>query len=312
MQQENKNVASLLYELLKNVTSIGFRFMIIIPLRCNLCADGCILPKVIMNSPIKLLLLLMIYNIKKSFRVKYLSSCLLLFLCLVFTNTLLAQQTQEDVVYLKNGSIIHGTIIENVIGVSIKIQTADRSIWVFKMDEIEKITKEDKPASSTSIPDEKSQNLSNTKGYYNVSTAGLILVDYDIAGTATMVNGYKWSPFFSTGAMISFDAYGENLYAPLGLDVRGEILRAPVTPYWYAQAGFPIISPANTEWETYKPGMMYQTGAGVLFMVSKTLGLVAEAGYKVQRLHYESSGWGGSTKQDIKMRNIAFKVGLQF
>lgn len=47
-----------------------------------------------------------------------------------------------DVVYLKNGSIVRGTIIEQVPGVSLKIQTADGSVFFYKMEEIEKITKE--------------------------------------------------------------------------------------------------------------------------------------------------------------------------
>lgn len=47
-----------------------------------------------------------------------------------------------DVVYLKNGSIIRGIIIEQVPNVSIKIQTADGSVFFYKMEEVEKITKE--------------------------------------------------------------------------------------------------------------------------------------------------------------------------
>jgi len=47
-----------------------------------------------------------------------------------------------DVVYLKNGGVIKGMIIEQVPNVQVKIQTKDGSIFVHKMDEIEKITKE--------------------------------------------------------------------------------------------------------------------------------------------------------------------------
>ena len=47
-----------------------------------------------------------------------------------------------DVVQLKNGSIIKGTIIEQVPDSQIKIKTKDENIFVYKMDEIEKITKE--------------------------------------------------------------------------------------------------------------------------------------------------------------------------
>lgn len=47
-----------------------------------------------------------------------------------------------DIVYLKNGSIIRGIVIEQIPNVSIKIQTKDGSIFVYKMEEVEKITKE--------------------------------------------------------------------------------------------------------------------------------------------------------------------------
>ena len=48
----------------------------------------------------------------------------------------------QDVVYLKNGSIIRGLIIEQIPNVSLKIQTVDGSVFVYKIDEIEKMTKE--------------------------------------------------------------------------------------------------------------------------------------------------------------------------
>jgi len=47
-----------------------------------------------------------------------------------------------DVVYLKNGSILKGMIIEQVPNVSLKIQTNGGSIFVYKMEDVEKMTKE--------------------------------------------------------------------------------------------------------------------------------------------------------------------------
>lgn len=54
----------------------------------------------------------------------------------------LSAQTLNECVYLKNGSVIKGIIIEQVPNVSLKIQTADGSIFVYEMDQVEKITKE--------------------------------------------------------------------------------------------------------------------------------------------------------------------------
>ena len=81
----------------------------------------------------------------------------------IVSGHLLAQDMQ-DVVYLKNGSIIHGTIIEQVPGVSIKIKTADGNTYVYKMEEISKTTKEEV------TEDEEKQTtdtkVKRTKGFF--------------------------------------------------------------------------------------------------------------------------------------------------
>ncbi len=67
----------------------------------------------------------------------------ILVMCLtafVMTSTAFAQQ-MEDVVHLKNGGLIRGTIIEQIPGESLKIQTRDGNIFVYMMDEIAKMSK---------------------------------------------------------------------------------------------------------------------------------------------------------------------------
>ncbi len=48
----------------------------------------------------------------------------------------------EEVVYLKNGSIYRGVIVEEIPGKSIKLLTRDQNIIAFQLDEVEKLTKE--------------------------------------------------------------------------------------------------------------------------------------------------------------------------
>lgn len=69
---------------------------------------------------------------------------LLTCLMALMTSPALAQQIQqmEDVVHLKNGGLIRGTIIEQIPGESLKIQTRDGNVFVYTMDEIAKISKE--------------------------------------------------------------------------------------------------------------------------------------------------------------------------
>ena len=60
----------------------------------------------------------------------------------ILTATVLLAQNLQDVVYLRNGSIIRGTIIEQVPNESLTIETADRSLFVFAIDEVERISRE--------------------------------------------------------------------------------------------------------------------------------------------------------------------------
>ncbi len=66
---------------------------------------------------------------------------LFLFAALALSVGTFAQNMQETV-YLKNGSIIRGIIIEQVPAQSLKIRTKDGNIFVFAMSDVEKISKE--------------------------------------------------------------------------------------------------------------------------------------------------------------------------
>jgi hypothetical protein len=64
--------------------------------------------------------------------------------CLSIPRSILAQvPSMQDVIYLSNGSVIRGQIIEQVPNESLKIKTADGSTFAFKMSEVIKITKEE-------------------------------------------------------------------------------------------------------------------------------------------------------------------------
>lgn len=51
-------------------------------------------------------------------------------------------QNLKECVYLKNGSIIKGTILEQVPDGNIKIRTSDGSVFVYEFDQVEKITRD--------------------------------------------------------------------------------------------------------------------------------------------------------------------------
>ena len=64
---------------------------------------------------------------------------------LVLLGSTVWAQEKTDVIYLKNGDVRKGTIIENVPNDYVKIETSDGSIFTVKYADIQKMTKEAKP-----------------------------------------------------------------------------------------------------------------------------------------------------------------------
>jgi len=73
----------------------------------------------------------------------------------------LKAQSNQEVVYLKNGSVIHGIILEQVPDKTIKIKTSDGSIFVYQMSDVDKISMEEVKQTLSS-----SSSSSSSEGYY--------------------------------------------------------------------------------------------------------------------------------------------------
>jgi hypothetical protein len=170
---------------------------------------------------------------------------LFLFLC----NFLFSQIPTEDLVHLKNGSVIRGIIIENMINQSIKIQTADRSIWVFKYEEIEKITKENLVINKQHI-DHAEGSTFKKSGFINLVeisySRGIADVNYGYVNTKNgennfgcrMVNGYQFDEHLSLGLGIGVEKQFTGTTFPVTLDTRVTFMKGKVSPVLAANIGY--------------------------------------------------------------------------
>lgn len=139
----------------------------------------------------------------------------LLFLTLI-TSSSYGQNNYQEVVYFKNGRIIRGTIIEQVPNKSIKIETADKNVFVFPLDEVEKITKE------TTTENKQIKNKSvRRKGYIGLSIGPSFPVgdfaSYGYAKTGIHINLINFGYRFSENVGLSATWFG----AANPLDVPG-------------------------------------------------------------------------------------------
>lgn len=73
---------------------------------------------------------------------------IILGLFVLFVSSTLCGQTIQDVIYLKNGTVVRGLIVEQIIGQSVKLKEASGNINVYQLANIDRF---DKEPSSTEI-----------------------------------------------------------------------------------------------------------------------------------------------------------------
>ena len=67
------------------------------------------------------------------------------FLSTMLTASTFSQEEMQDVIYLENGSVVKGIIVELVPNVSVKIKLQDGIVYIYPMDEVRKIVRKNAP-----------------------------------------------------------------------------------------------------------------------------------------------------------------------
>lgn len=233
----------------------------------------------------------------------------------VFFTLNIGAQTINETVYLKNGSVVKGAIIEQVPNESLKIKTGDGSIFVFQMSEVTKITKEEveeKPAKKVVVSDGKHRGL-----------------DFGInAGYLIGVGDAKDSNFpsleMSLGKQLNKNLYlglGAGAWIPTGdgdlqipISVDSKIMfpsrSSNVTPLGIVRLGYVINTADDVKIDGYgymddqtieaENAFMLQIMPGIELPLSKKTDFLLAAGYT----HAFTDGGGGGY--------FSVKAGLNF
>ena len=242
---------------------------------------------------------------------------ILVFICLLFAATSVssAQNAKEKIVYLKDGSVVKGIIIEQITNESLKVQTADGSVYSFLIDDIEKITKGNLRPDNLTLTHWTPSDISGYRGFVDIGyTAGIEDVTHrmDRAEFVTS-HGYQFNPhlFFGAGAGIHyyFDNPGhrtETLMIPCFADFRWTILNPKASPLLGVKAGYSLGTNDN-----FDGGFYLAPSLGAKFMISKKNEINISACYSIQWADnycniYRYRYYGN------KLKGITLKLGFGF
>src|SRR5690606_38347643 len=138
-----------------------------------------------------------------------------------------AQQKPPDVVYLKNGSIIYGSLSPAKDSNYIALQTGNNDVWVIPRSEVVKSGRA------------KTVFLVQKNGWYNTTSAGLFFGD-DKGYQIESVVGYHFLYRYYAGAGVALDDYSFRA-VPVFTSLSADLLKRKTTPFVYVNTG--IVHP---------------------------------------------------------------------
>lgn len=157
-----------------------------------------------------------------------------------------AQRMADDVIYLKDGTVYRGVIIDATYGISYRIKLANGKVIDLDAEQISRITKENDERSSA----DEYFNFKD-KGYFFEMQLHLDVV----GGGLRIINGYKFNQYAMLGLGIGagglyLAANGSTInrdnapyagfYLPFFIYYSGEILHKKATPFYVLETGYAL------------------------------------------------------------------------
>jgi len=233
----------------------------------------------------------------------------ILILALFFSFSATAQSTQEDVIYLKNGSMYRGTIIEQVPNVSFKIEIAGGTVIFVKADDVTSVTKESKHIDESVYIRRRDRPVHvfqyRPTGYFFEAQ---LEAEIPEAGFRLM-NGYKFNQYGYLGLGLGVDGVISDLhgnsdyagaYLPIYVYYGGDILHQQITPFYSVEAGYAWRPDMlGSSGEEYYAGSGGPIGGHGGFMAGAAIGVRF---YTRRRVHFDLSA-----HIDLKMSTENYK-----
>jgi hypothetical protein len=243
---------------------------------------------------------------------------------LLFLNPYLqAQDSYEDVVYLKNGSVFRGMIFEIVPGKSITIEAENHFVYTVTYEQIERIRKEPRQRISTSISSYSSDAEFSTPHYTNLFQIGMLTRRAQPLTTFGLIRSANAGEHSTLGIGLGWDAYGLGAMVPLFVDARSFLFREETSPFVFTDVGYSLgLFKQRNVWDA--GGFVLNAGAGFSVPSSTGATFVMEVSYRMQKttdlaseFNYFYSPYGyqvSTTTYETKVTRefVAVTVGIGF
>jgi hypothetical protein len=238
---------------------------------------------------------------------------LAIFLLTFLVSTAVGQQTIEDIVHLKDGTIIRGEVMEYDPKGKIKIKIKGGSLITYDSTEVTKIEKIKPEEGFQQYAVEQEQPLHLKKeGWYHSIMGGMTfsIQSRAISGvsglpfglTADYTFGYQFNQYFGLGASVGILVPNFEAYVPVCVNFRGYFLKTSANVFYDMNIGYGLSLNGLITSGTRNGGLHWSPAIGVRFASKKKGHVAVSLGYLMQI--------GGV--HEYRVSAIVTKVGVTF
>lgn len=223
----------------------------------------------------------------------------------------------KDMIQLKNGSTLYGSLLEYNIGGQVKLQLLNGSILTFEENIIDRIEIFNPKSKKT-----EEYNLKNNVfySYLNVKIIGAgsnldELVESGLGLDAAI--GYRFNNYASLGIGSGVESYnygfGE-LIVPLYIDYITIFRKQNVSPFFRIQSGYSLVYTGSDNVIDAAGGAMLNPAFGLKFQGNYNLNYTFDINFKYQNAKFTyRSTWGNQIfNRDVSLMRLMFRFGLMF
>lgn len=214
-------------------------------------------------------------------------------LILCFCCLLAQAQSTQDVIYLKNGSVIRGQIVLLEPSGIVKIEIYGGSVLVYDVDEVLKISKE-----SSKDPNKikKTNHKFSGRGFTHRISIETMLGQ----GQWGLVPGlghhyqcnYHLNRFFSFGAGMGINTFFDLSFVPVYANFKGYFMKSSASVYYDINVGYGIILPSYHV--SSSGGLYIRPAVGVRFHSTTKAHLFLDFGYNIQYASTVEIDWNNN------------------
>ena len=225
----------------------------------------------------------------------------------------------KDLIYLKDGSTLRGTIIEQVPNEYVKIGIAGGTVIELSMGEVKRI-KADK-GNYTFNPDGSNSKIKGFYTGYNVQAmlgqaSGNEFEQRLVVGAGIQYSlGYQFNKYASLGGGFGLQMY-DKVFGDLFVQARGFLPMGKISPTLAVDAGYGVplvLSGINNNVTQQRGGLSMRPSIGLRIATRNRADILVDAGYQFQHFSSKSNwGWGSRDEFNVWYKRMSFRVGWLF